>query len=74
MRVKNPSYVKVESGAEVEVSSVEVQMRDWFSSNTDKESVSFDQIRAFFKKSSSQWPDGLIHSKLTEWGFAVVGV
>lgn len=72
MKVKNPDFVKVEKGEAAAMSAVEAQMRAWFSSNTDKETVSFDQIRVFFNKSESQWPDGLIHEKLIEWGFSVV--
>lgn len=72
MLVKNPDYIHVESAEQAAMKAKEADLRAWFAANTDKESVTFDQIRAKYNKTANQWPDGLIHQKLKEFGFEVV--
>lgn len=71
MKLINPHYVPAETPQEADVNSYQAQVETWLSNNTDKQSVSFAQIRAFFSKTEQQWPDGVIHSRLTAWGYEV---
>lgn len=72
MRVKNPNYAPPEPPEMADMSAREVTIKNWFAANADKETVTFDQIRARYNKTDKQWPDGLIHQKLSDWGFEVV--
>jgi len=72
MRVKNPDFIETESTESAEMTAKEADIRAWFAANTDKESVSFDQIRSKYNKTVAKWSDGVIHQKLVEWGFDVV--
>ena len=72
MRVKNPSFVKSETVEQSEITKKEAGLKAWFLANNDKEYVSFDQIRLKYKKTPEQWPNGMIHQKLLDWGFEVV--
>ena len=73
MRVKNPSYAPSEPPEMADMSAREVAIKSWFAANADKETVTFEQLRTKYKKTAEQWPDGLIHQKLSDWGFEVVG-
>lgn len=66
MRIKNPSYDP--KGME----GVKAQILTEFSNRPAVESVTFDQLRAFFTKTAVEWPDVYITEKLSEWGFSVV--
>lgn len=72
MRVINPDYIKPETTQEAAMSAQEASLRAWFAANTGTESATFDQVRAKYSKTKTQWPDGLIHQKLKDWGFTVV--
>ena len=72
MRVINPDYVRPEDGQEAAMSANEADLRGWFAANTGTEFATFDQIRTKYSKTEAQWPDGLIHQKLIEWGFSIV--
>lgn len=71
MRILNPVYTPPAGPLD----GVKAQLDAWFAANPDKQSVSFDQLRAFFvangKPGAAAWTDGAIHAQLLAWGFEV---
>lgn len=72
MKVLNPDYLRAKSVEQIDMDGREANFRAWFVANKGNEDFSFEQIRAKYKKNENQWPDGMLHQKLLDWGFEVV--
>lgn len=68
----NPSYQQPSLG----IDAAQQAIADWFTANPGTESVTFDQLRNYFKNNgfpgADQWADGQIDQRLREWGYTVV--
>jgi hypothetical protein len=67
MRLMNPVYVAPVGP----LATFKAQIDAYFANNPGVESVTFDQLRAFFGKTAAQWPDGAVHMQLLAWGYQV---
>ena len=71
-KLMNPNYVP----PALPIDAAKTQIDAWFAANDGVESVTFDQLRNYFKNNgfpnAGEWSDGQIDQCLREWGYSVV--